>query len=173
MRIPILDLKAQLASYREDALSAIRRVVDSQYFIMGPDVAEFESALAEYCDVKHCIGVSSGTDALLAALMTLGIGPGDEVVTTPFSFFATAGVVARLGAIPVFADVDPKTFNLTESGVRQTMTHRTKAIIPVHLFGQILRPGFALSEFGLSAHYRGFCSGFGRSTPRAYEWSLR
>ena len=137
MNIPILDLTAQLAQYREAALSAITRVVDSQRFIMGDEVTRFEAALAEYVGVPHGIGVSSGTDALLAALMALDVGPGDEVLTTPFSFFATAGVVARLGAKPVFVDIDPATFNLTEAAVRGAITSKTKAIIPVHLFGQM------------------------------------
>ncbi len=134
--LPILDLKAQLGTYREAALAAIERVVDSQRFILGPEVSGFEAALAASLDVPHAIGVSSGTDALLVALMALEVGPGDEVVTTPFSFFATAGVVARLGAKPVFVDIDPATFNLTEAPVRGALTANTKAIIPVHLFGQ-------------------------------------
>lgn len=137
MQIPILDLKAQLESYREAALAAITRVVDSQSLILGREVAAFESALARYLDLPAVVGVSSGTDALLVALMALDIGPGDEVVTTPFSFFATAGVVDRLGARPVFVDIDPVTFNVTEGAVRAAITPRTRAIIPVHLFGQM------------------------------------
>ena len=137
MPIPQLDLHAQFATYRDEAMAAIARVVHSQHFIMGPEVTAFEAELAAYMGVGHAVGVSSGTDALLAALMALGVGPGDEVVTTPYSFFATAGVVARLGARPVFVDVDPDTFNLTEGPVRAALTPRTKAIIPVHLFGQI------------------------------------
>ncbi len=134
--IPILDLKAQLASYRERALQAMTEVMDSQYFILGPKVAAFESALGEWLDLPPVIGVSSGTDALLVALMALDIGPGDEVIIPAKSFFATAGVVARLGATPVFVDIDPQTFNVTEELVRPAITERTKAIIPVHLFGQ-------------------------------------
>ncbi len=148
MDIPILDLKAQLASYREAALAAIERVVDDQSFILGAEVKAFEAALARHLGVPECVGVSSGTDALLVALMALDIGPGDEVVTTPFSFFATAGVVARLGARPVFADIDPATFNLDEAGVRGALSERTKAVIPVHLFGQIADLGTFYDEPG-------------------------
>lgn len=135
--IPLLDLKAQLATYREAALAAMTRVVDAQEMIMGPEVGQFERALAAYAGVKSAIGMSSGTDALLAALMALDVGPGDEVVTTTFSFFATAGVVARLGAKTIFTDIDPATFNATEAGLRAAVTPDTKAIIPVHLFGQM------------------------------------
>ena len=134
--IPILDLKAQLAAYRERALQAMTEVMDSQYFIMGPKVAEFERSLGEWLGLSPAVGVSSGTDALLVALMALDIGPGDEVIIPAKSFFATAGVVARLGATPVFVDVDPLTFNVTEEQVKAAMTSKTKAIIPVHLFGQ-------------------------------------
>jgi dTDP-4-amino-4,6-dideoxygalactose transaminase len=137
MTIPLLDLHAQLAQYRDAALEAITRVVDSQHFIMGPEVKAFEAELAAYLELPVALGVSSGTDALLACLMAMEIGPGDEVVTTPFSFFATAGVVSRLGARPVFADIDPATFNLTEAAVRAAIGPNTRAIIPVHLFGQI------------------------------------
>lgn len=135
--IPILDLKAQLAQYRDAALAAITRVVDSQSLILGAEVKAFEADLAAYMGLEHAVGVSSGTDALLVALMALGVGPGDEVLTTPFSFFATAGVVARLGATPRFADIDPVTFNLDEAGVRAAIGPKTRAIIPVHLFGQM------------------------------------
>jgi dTDP-4-amino-4,6-dideoxygalactose transaminase len=139
--IPLLDLKAQFATYRGAAMEAITRVVESQHFIMGPEVAGFEKELARYVGVPHGIGMSSGTDALLAALMVLDVGPGDEVVTTPFSFFATAGVVARLGARPVFVDIDPGTFNVTEAGLRGAITANTKALMPVHLFGQVAELG--------------------------------
>jgi dTDP-4-amino-4,6-dideoxygalactose transaminase len=135
--IPLLDLKAQLACYRAEALAAIERVVDAQEMIMGPEVGAFERSLAAYAGVGHALGMSSGTDALLAALMALEVGPGDEVVTTTFSFFATAGVIARLGATPVFTDVDPETFNARPEALRAAVTPRTKAIIPVHLFGQM------------------------------------
>ena len=134
--IPILDLKAQLASYRDRALIAMTEVMDSQYFIMGPRVNAFEAALGEWLQLSSAVGVSSGTDALLVALMALEVGPGDEVIIPAKSFFATAGVVARLGATPVFVDVDAQTYNVTEALVRPAITERTKAIIPVHLFGQ-------------------------------------
>jgi dTDP-4-amino-4,6-dideoxygalactose transaminase len=117
-------------------LDAIARVSDSQQFILGPAVAAFESDISRYLDVKHALGVSSGTDALLLALMALGIGPDDEVVTSTFSFFATAGCVARVGAKPVLVDIDPITFNLDVEATRRALTSRTKAIIPVHLYGQ-------------------------------------
>ena len=139
-------LKAQLSSYRDDALSAIERVVDSQSFIMGEEVSRFEAHLAEFAGVAHARGVSSGTDALLAALMALDVGPGDEVITSPFTFFATAGVIHRLGARPVFVDIDPRTFNMTEAGTRAAITSRTKAIIPVHLYGQVCDLGSLYSD---------------------------
>jgi dTDP-4-amino-4,6-dideoxygalactose transaminase len=135
VRVPLLDLRQQYASIRGDVLAAIERVCDSQQFILGVEVEEFEREMAAAIGVRAAIGVSSGTDALLVALMALGVGPGDEVVTTPFSFFATAGSVARLGARPVFVDVDPDTLMLTASGVQAAITPRTRAIIPVHLFG--------------------------------------
>ncbi len=136
MRVPMLDLKAQHAAIREDVMRAVAAVFDSQHFILGPEVKALEAELAEYLDVKHAIGVSSGTDALLVALMALGVGPGDEVVTTPFSFFATAGCVARVGATPVFVDIDPVTFNVDAARVEAAITPRTKALLPVHLYGQ-------------------------------------
>jgi dTDP-4-amino-4,6-dideoxygalactose transaminase len=144
--IPILDLKAQLASYREQALVAMTEVMDSQIFILGERVKLFEQNLAQFLSVKASVGVSSGTDALLIALMALEIKPGDEVIVPAMSFFATAGVVSRLGAKPVFIDVDPRTFNSTESLVRTAITPRTRAIIPVHLFGQVCDLGSLYQE---------------------------
>ena len=135
MRVPLLDLQLQYASIRSDIHSAIDRVCASQQFIMGPEVEQFEHEVAAAIGARHAIGVSSGTDALLVALMALGIGPGDEVVTPTFSFFATAGSVSRLGARPVFVDVDPDTLMMTAEGLRAAITDRTRAVIPVHLYG--------------------------------------
>jgi dTDP-4-amino-4,6-dideoxygalactose transaminase len=136
MRVPLLDLTAQYAPIRAEVLAAITRVCDSQQFILGAEVDAFERELAERLEVRHAIGVSSGTDALLAALMALNIGPDDEVITPTYSFFATAGCVTRVGARPVLVDIDPVTFNMTADGFARAMTPRTKAVIPVHLFGQ-------------------------------------
>ena len=134
--VPLLDLKAQYSTIRSEIREAIERVVESQHFILGPEVEGLEEEIAAFCNTRFAIGVSSGTDALLAALMAIGTRPGDEVITTAYSFFATAGVIARLGARPVFVDIDPKTFNLDSTEVGQKITSRTKAIMPVHLFGQ-------------------------------------
>lgn len=137
MSVPLLDLKAQYTPLRTEILAAITRVCDSQYFVMGPEVDALERELAAMLEVTDAISVSSGTDAILLALMAIGIGPGDEVITPTFSFFATAGCVARLGATPVFVDIDPATFNVDPHAVAAAMTPRTKAIIPVHLYGLV------------------------------------
>src|SRR5262245_26830964 len=136
MKVPLLDLKAQYSTLRSGIGEAIERVVESQHFILGPEVEGLEREIAAFCNVRFAIGVSSGTDALLGALMAIGTGPGDEVITSAYSFFATAGVIARLGARPVFVDTDPTTFNLDSAAVGKKITSRTKTIIPVHLFGQ-------------------------------------
>ncbi|MEJ5350240.1 MAG: DegT/DnrJ/EryC1/StrS family aminotransferase [Melioribacteraceae bacterium] len=136
MKVPLLDLKPQYQSIKKEIDEAVQRVIDSQYFIMGPDVALLEEEICKYLNCKYAIGVSSGTDALLLALMALDIKPGDEVIVPTYSFFATAGVVARLNAVPVFADIDPVTFNINPSDLKKKITSKTKAIIPVHLFGQ-------------------------------------
>ncbi|HWP58323.1 MAG TPA: DegT/DnrJ/EryC1/StrS family aminotransferase [Candidatus Acidoferrales bacterium] len=136
MKIPLLDLQAQYATIRAEIRAAIDRVCDAQSFVLGPEVAALEGEIAAYCGARHAVGVSSGTDALLVALMATGVGAGDEVVTTAFSFFATAGVIARLGARPVFVDIDARTFNLDPEEAAPCVTPRTKAIMPVHLFGR-------------------------------------
>jgi len=136
MQVPLLDLRAQFGPVRDDVMAAVTRVCDSQQFILGPEVEALERELAAMLAVKHAIGVSSGTDALLVAMMALGIGEGDEVVTPTYSFFATAGSVARLGARPVLVDIDPKTFNLDVEATIAAMSSRTRAVVPVHLFGQ-------------------------------------
>lgn len=136
MKIPLLDLKAQYAAIKDEVKKALEEVLESQVFILGPHVDELERNIAVYSQVKHAVGVSSGTDALLVCLMALGIQPGDEVITTPFTFFSTAGVISRLCARPVFVDVDPVTFNIDPAKIERAITKKTKAIIPIHLFGQ-------------------------------------
>src|SRR5688500_9590086 len=133
--IPLLDLKAQYVTIRSEIREAIDRVCDSQHFILGPEVEALEEEVSAFCQARHAIGVSSGTDALLIALMAIGVGPGDEVITSSFSFFATAGVIARLGARPVFVDIDSRNFNFDPSALEAKITARCKAVIPVHLFG--------------------------------------
>jgi dTDP-4-amino-4,6-dideoxygalactose transaminase len=153
MKVPLLDLRAQYRGIRDEAERALRDVCDSQQFVLGPRVAELEARVAACSGARHGIGVSSGTDALLIALMALDVGPGDEVITTPFTFFATAGTIARLGARPVFCDIDPRDFNLCPSAVLSfidqhcrseggrlingTTGNTVKAVIPVHLYGQM------------------------------------
>jgi dTDP-4-amino-4,6-dideoxygalactose transaminase len=136
MKVPLLDLKAQYSTIREEIKTAIDEVLESQIFILGPKVEELEKSVAAYSGTKYGIGVSSGTDALLVALMALDVKAGDEVITTPFTFFATAGVIARLCAKPVFIDIDPATFNMDPAKLEAAITKKTKAIIPIHLFGQ-------------------------------------
>ena len=136
MKVPLLDLKPQYKSLKKDLDEAILKVAESQHFILGPEVEKMEKAFCNYLNCKRAIGVSSGTDALLLALMGIGIGPGDEIIVPTYSFFATAGVVSRLNATPVFVDSDPVTFNINPSQIERKITKKTKAIIPVHLYGQ-------------------------------------
>lgn len=163
-QVPLLDLKAQYATLRDEIESAIREVCESQWFVMGPKVLELEAKIAEYSSAAYGVGVSSGTDALLVALMALDIGPGDEVITSPFTFFATGGVVSRLGARPVFCDIDPTTYNLDanavenfiESSCTEKSGHlvnkntkgRVRVLMPVHLFGQTADMGAMMTIAG-------------------------
>lgn len=135
--IPLLDLRTGYAQIREEIQAALQRVIEAQAFILGPEVEGLEAEIAAYSQCRFGIGVSSGTDALLVSLMALGVGPGDEVITSPYTFFATAGTIARIGARPVFVDIDPATFNLDPERIERAITPRTKAIMPVHLFGQM------------------------------------
>jgi dTDP-4-amino-4,6-dideoxygalactose transaminase len=136
LRVPLLDLTLQYAGIRAEIRAAIDRVCDAQHFILGAEVAALESELAAYCQTRFAVGVSSGTDALLAAFMALDVGPGDEVVVPAYSFFATAGTAVRLGARPVFVDIDPESFNLDAATLPDAITSRTRAVVPVHLFGR-------------------------------------
>jgi dTDP-4-amino-4,6-dideoxygalactose transaminase len=171
-KIPILDLSPQYQSLKPEIYAAIDRVLESGQFIMGPDVKQFEQEVATYLGVKHAIAVNSGTDALVIGLRAMGIGSGDEVITTPFSFFATAESISSVGATPIFVDIDPKTFNIDPAKIKDKITSRTKAIMPVHLYGnpaamtQIMgiaqAHGLKVIEdcaqsFG--ARYAGICSG--------------
>jgi dTDP-4-amino-4,6-dideoxygalactose transaminase len=135
-KIPMLDLKTQYASLAGEIESAVKTVLEGQQLILGPEVKELEKELAAYCQCEYAIGCASGSDALLLSLMAFGVGPGDEVVTTPFTFFATVGSVVRLGAKPVFVDIEPETFNMDVRQLASVVTERTRVIMPVHLFGQ-------------------------------------
>jgi dTDP-4-amino-4,6-dideoxygalactose transaminase len=134
--VPALDLKAQYRTIKNEIDEAIRNVVENQMFVLGPEVSGLESDIARYCQTPHAVGCASGSDALLLPLMGWGVGPGDEVITTPYTFFATAGSIWRLGAKPVFVDIDPVTFNIEPDAIEVAITSRTKAIVPVHLYGQ-------------------------------------
>ncbi len=136
MNVPFLDLKRQYSAIKEELDQTVFSVLSHTRFIMGPEVKDFEEKMAQYCGSKFAIGVASGTDALLLSLRACGVGPGDEVITTAFSFFATAGVISRLGATPVFVDIDPETYNMDPNQIEKRITTKTKAILPVHLYGQ-------------------------------------
>jgi len=148
VNIPLLDLTSEINELREEFQAAINGVLRSGHFIMGPNVAAFEAEAAAYLGVKHAIGLNSGTDALVIALKAAGIGPDDEVITTAFSFFATAEAISQVGAKPVFVDIDPLTFNIDSSQIEAAITRQTRALLPVHLFGQAadMTPVLALAE---------------------------
>ncbi len=136
MKVPLLDLKAQYVSIKDEIQKVLLSVAESQYFILGPEVKALEEEIKAYCASTHAMGVASGSDALLLALMALEVGPGDEVITTPYTFFATVGAIARLGATAVFVDIDPRTYNMDPARVEERITGKTRAVIPVHLYGQ-------------------------------------
>jgi dTDP-4-amino-4,6-dideoxygalactose transaminase len=170
--VPALDLKAQYASIRDEIDEAVRSVIESQYFILGPEVTHFEAEAARYCRAPRAVGCASGSDALLLPLMAWGLQPGDEVVTSPYSFFATAGAIWRTGAKPVFVDIEPDTYNIDPERIEAAITPRTRVIIPVHLYGQTadMHPILKLAERrglkvledaaqGIGAGYRGKVAG--------------
>lgn len=150
MKIPILDLKLQYQQIKEEIQTAINKVLESGQFILGPEVKQFEQEVATYLGAKYAIGVNSGTDALTIGLKALGINEGDEIITTPFSFFATAESISNIGAKPVFADINPITFNIEPEQIRAKITPKTKAIIPVHLYG---RPAAMTQIMEIAAEY--------------------
>lgn len=135
MKVPLLDLKSQYRPIKDEIGAAIQKILDSQSFIMGPEISELEKAIAKYSGTKFGVGVTSGTDALFLSLKALGIGVGDEVITTPFTFIATGGAIYNSGATPVFCDIDPRTFNIDPDKIKSKITKRTKALMPVHLYG--------------------------------------
>ena len=137
LSVPALDLKAQYRTIRHEIEPVVERVLESQYFILGPEVSGFEAEAAAYCEAKYAVGCSSGSDALLLPLLAIDLKPGDEVITSPYSFFATAGAIWRAGAIPVFVDIDSVSFNIDPTRIADAITPKTKAIIPVHLYGQV------------------------------------
>ncbi|MEI6863080.1 MAG: DegT/DnrJ/EryC1/StrS family aminotransferase [Candidatus Omnitrophota bacterium] len=136
MKVPLLDLKAQYATIRQEVDASLKKVIENQDFVLGAEVTGLEKEVAAYCGVKYGVGVASGTDALILSLEALDIGPGDEVITTPFTFFATAEAISTVGAKPVFVDIDPNTYNIDPLLIEAKITKNTKAIMPVHLYGQ-------------------------------------
>ncbi len=144
MKVPLLDLASQYRKIRKEVLREVEKVCDSQHYVLGKNVESLEGQIAAYCGTKYAVGVASGTDALLLALMAAGVGAGDKVVTTPFTFFSTAGSISRLGAVPVFVDIDPETYNIDTAALERALkkgSKRIKAVIPVHLFGQCASMG--------------------------------
>src|SRR5918911_1702915 len=137
MQVPLFDLKQQHAPLLAELRAAVARVLDTQQFVLGPEVAALEEELARYCHVQHAVGCGSGSDAVLLALLALDMRAGDEVITTPHTFFATGGAIARTGARPVFVDIDPRTYNIAPALVAAAINERTRAIMPVHLYGQM------------------------------------
>ena len=174
MNVPLLDLVAQYSAIKHDLLPALQAVIDSQQFIMGPAVAQLEVAVARLSHARHGVGCASGTDALLLPLKALQLRPGDEVITTPFTFFATAGAIHNAGGTPVFADIDPGTFNLDPAAVEAALTPRTRAIIPVDLYGQMA----AIERFVAIAHRHGVpviedaCQAIGARRSIDGEWRM-
>lgn len=148
MQIPLLDLKAQYNTIRQEIEEAVKGVLESGHYVLGPNVRALEQEIAQYCGVRYGIGVANGTDALMLCLLGYGIGPGDEVITTPYTFFATAEVVSQVGATPVFVDIDPRTYNLNVAQIESKISDKTRAIIPVHIFGQMadMDPIMVLAE---------------------------
>src|SRR5881227_3990993 len=140
--VPFVDLKAQYRSIKPEVRDAIDRVLESQHFVLGPEVRSFEQEFAAYCGTDHAVGVNTGTSALHLALLAAGIGPGDEVITVPFTFVATVSAICYTGATPVFIDIEPRSFTMDPAQLEKAITPRTKAIVPVHLYGQMadLRP---------------------------------
>ena len=166
--VPFIDLVAQYQTIRDDVRETVDQIFETQSFVLGEPVAALETEIAEYCDARHAIGCAAGSDALILSLLAVGVEPGDEVITSPFTFFATAGAIHRIGARPVFVDIEPNSFNLCPEQVEEAITSNTRAIMPVHIFGQCaeMEPLWRLSARhkipviedacqAIGAHYRG------------------